>query len=113
MNLIAYYNHNYHNWYVGELYSMVLKKISEVDGINLEIKSLNELSSYMNISTDYHNGLPSILSSFNLIIQNKDTKKTFIHSFQDYAPAMLDSNSGIGNFEAWFLLCDQFLLIDR
>jgi hypothetical protein len=105
MNLIAHYNHMYHNWYVGELYKKLLDKISEIEGINLEIRHTNELSSHMNIPTDYHNGLPSILSCYNLLIQNKDNGKTFIHSFQDYAPAMLDDRSGISNFDVSMFAC--------
>lgn len=105
MNLLISYNLMYHNWYVGEFYKFFHDNLKQIHGINVEYRSLDDLSSFYKIPMDYHNGLPSIFSPYNLIITNKDTKKTFIHSWHDYAPAMLNPNSGISNLDVTKFSC--------
>jgi hypothetical protein len=95
MNLTISYNNLYHNWYVGEFYVEFHKKLKSLNNINLDYINLNELSSKYNIRSDYSNGFPSVFNPYNLIIFNNDNGKTFIHSWHDYAPAILMNGSGI------------------
>ena len=109
MNLLISFNHLYTNWYVSELYKLLIDKISNVSGVNVEIVNSREYSSRFNINSDYHNGVPSVLSPMNLLIMNKDNGKTFIHSFHDYAPAIMESHSGIDNFDVVKFSCTSNL----
>jgi|688.fasta_scaffold220319_2 hypothetical protein len=95
MNLIISYTNLYHNWYVGEFYTEFHKKLKSISNINIDYVSLSDLASHYNIPSDYSNGFPSVFNPYNLIITNKDNGKTFIHSWHDYAPAILVNGSGI------------------
>lgn len=95
MNLRISYTNLYHNWYVGEFYTEFHKKLMTLDNVKVEYVSLSDLSQYYNIPSDYSNGFPSIFNPYNLIITNKDSSKTFVHSWHDYAPATLIEGSGI------------------
>ena len=105
MNLLVSYDLFYHNWYVGEFYKRFTEKLTSIEGINVEVESPNVLASKHNLKTDYNNGLPSVFSPYNLIIQNKDNNKTFIHSWNDFAPAILDKGSGIEIFDVVKFAC--------
>jgi hypothetical protein len=109
MNLLISFNHLYTNWYVSELYKLLIDKISNVSGINVEIVNSREYAKHFNINSDYHNGVPSVLSPMNLLIMNKDNGKTFIHSFHDYSPAIMESQSGIDNFNVVKFSCSSNL----
>lgn len=109
MNLLISFTHLYENWYVSELYKLVIEKITKVPGISVEVINSREYAKSFNINPDYHNGLPSVLSPMNLIIMNKDNGKTFIHSFHDYAPAIMEPKSGIDNFNVVKFACSSNL----
>jgi hypothetical protein len=105
MNLLVSYDVFYSNWYVGEFYQKFTEKLLSLNDVNVEVVNSNELASRHNLKTDYNNGLPSVFSPFNLIIQNKDNNKTFIHSWNDFAPAILDKGSGIEVFDVVKFAC--------
>jgi hypothetical protein len=105
MKLTVGYHHLYHDWYVGEFYIKFTEFLKTIPGLQIEYKHLNEFAQYYNCKTDYNNGLPSVFSPYNLIIQNESNGKTFIHSWHDYAPAILVNGSGIENFDAVKFSC--------
>lgn len=105
MNLIVAYDLLYHNWYVGEFYQKFTEKLKEIDNINIKKVSIREMCTDYGLKHDYNNGLPSIFSPYNLIIINEDNGKTFIHSWHDYAPAMMENGSGIENFDVVKFSC--------
>jgi hypothetical protein len=105
MNLTVSYNHLYHNWYVGEFYVKFTEHLRSIPGVNVNYVHLSEFSKKYNCNSEYNNGFPSVFSPFNLIIINEDTGKTFIHSWHDYAPAILINGSGIENFDVVMFSC--------
>ncbi len=105
MNLIAAYNPLYTDWYAGEFYKKFVESLNDNKGINIEIRHLNDLSDKYNVRNDYSNGLPSIFSPFNFLLFNESNGKTFVHSWHDYAPAILSEGSGIENFDVVKFSC--------
>jgi len=105
MDLTISYTNLYHNWYVGEFYTAFHEKLKNLEGINLEYTNIRDLASYYNTQSDYSNGFPSIFSPYNLIITNRINGKTFVHSWHDYAPAMLCNGSGIELFDVVKFAC--------
>lgn len=105
MNLTVSYNHLYHNWYVGEFYIKFTEFLKNISGVNVTYVHLPELAKKYNCNSDYNNGFPSVFSPYNIIIINNDTGKTFIHSWHDYAPAILINGSGIENFDVVMFSC--------
>jgi len=95
------------NWYVGELYNSFFNFLKEIPGIEVEYLTIKELSEKHN--SHQNNYSPSIFNIYNLFVTNKDTNKTFIHSLSDYAPAMMDDNSGITNFDVAAFSCSSNL----
>ena len=106
MKLIVSFNHLYHDWYVGEFYSSFFNFLKTANvGIDFEYISLPELATRHNTATDYSNGVPSVFNPTNLIIFNPENNKAFIHSWHDYAPAILSEGSGINNFDVIKFAC--------
>lgn len=87
------------NWYVSEFYKRFNEKMCEVPGLEIEFIPIQELSIKYNINYGYNQNLPSVFNPYNLIIINKQNDKTFIHSWHDYAPVILENDSGINNFD--------------
>jgi hypothetical protein len=105
MKLTVSYHHLYHDWFVGEFYIKFAEHLSSIHGIEIEYKNLSELAQNYGCKTDYNNGLPSMFSPYNLLIKNEETGKTFVHSWHDYAPAILVNGSGIENFDVAKFSC--------
>jgi hypothetical protein len=105
MKLTAVYHNLYHDWYVGEFYIKFVEYLRTIKGIEIEYKLSSELAKEYNMMSDYHNNLPSCLSPYNLLLINEENNKTFIHSWHDYAPVMLDGGSGINNFDVVKFSC--------
>jgi hypothetical protein len=105
MKLIASYNLLYTDWYVGEFYSKFLEHLKNTYNVEIEYVHLNELAKKYNVPTDYSNGLPSFFSPFNFLLINESNNKTFVHSWHDYAPAILDRGTGIENFDVVKFSC--------
>lgn len=102
-NLLVSFDQYQNDWYVGELYKSFIEYLKNKN-ISINYINIKELSNQYN-----HNySIDSIFSIYNLIITNIDTKKTFIHSLYDGAPAMMDRYSGIENFDiAAFSCCSN------
>jgi hypothetical protein len=105
MKLTVGYHHLYHDWYIGEFYIKFVEFLKTKHGIKIEYKHLNDFAKQYECNSDYNNGLPSVFSPFNLIITNEENGKTFIHSWHDYAPAILTNGSGIENFDTVKFSC--------
>jgi hypothetical protein len=105
MKLTASYNLLYTDWYVGEFFKKFLDHLQNNSGIEIEYVHLNELAKKFNTSNDYSNGLPSFFSPYNFLLINEDNNKTFVHSWHDYAPAILPNGSGIENFDVVKFSC--------
>ncbi len=105
MKLTVSYHHLYSDWYVGEFYIMFFNFLKTIKGLDVEYVHMSELAKKYNCNSDYNNGFPSVFSPYNLIIQNKETGKTFIHSWHDYAPAILMNGSGIEHFDVVKFSC--------
>lgn len=105
MKLNVSYDLLYHNWYVGEFYRYFFEKLQSLSNIEVNFKPMHELAAFHNVARDYHNGFPSIFSPYNLIISNVENGKTFVHSWNDYAPAMLQPKSGIENLDVVKFAC--------
>jgi hypothetical protein len=106
MKLIVSFNPLYHDWYVGEFYSSFFNFLKNANvAIDFEYISSPELAAKYGVDTPYHNGVPSVFNPTNLIIFNPENNKTFIHSWHDYAPAILSEGSGINNFDVAKFAC--------
>lgn len=105
MNLIVSYHHLAVDWYVGEFYIKFLNFLKEIPGINVEYVHSAELANKYGCGATNNNGLPSIFNPYNLIIMNKDNGKTFVHSWNDYAPCILEERSGINNLDVVKFAC--------
>jgi hypothetical protein len=105
MKLIASYQHLYTDWYVGEFYIKFVEYLKTIEGIEVEYKNLTELANKFETRSDYSNGLPSFFSPYNFLLYNEDNGKTFVHSWHDYAPAILVNGSGIENFDVVKFSC--------
>lgn len=95
MKLKVSFNHLYHDWYVGELFTNFFNFLKTIEGLEVEFESSIELAKKYNCATDYNNGLPSVFSPYNIIVINEENGKAFIQSCHDYAPAILVNGSGI------------------
>lgn len=105
MRLLVSFDRYQENWYVGELYYNFLLYLQDL-GIDVVYKNIKDLEKEYKKE---NNDNLSIFSIYNLIITNKDTNKTFIHSLSDYAPAMMDDNTGILNFDVSAFSCSSNL----
>lgn len=114
MKLKAVYHHLYHDWYVGEFYIKFVEYLKTHYGVDIEYKNSGEFANELGIKSDYNNGVPSFLSPYNLLLINEENNKTFVHSWHDYAPAILVNGSGIENFDVVKFSCvsrlDQSIL---
>ena len=97
------YNKYQSNWYVGELYDKFYKYLVSKYGNDVFFTPMETLSKKNGYNVGTHD--LSIFNIYNLIVTNKKTNKTFIHSFSDYAPAMMDDNSGILKFDVASFSC--------
>jgi hypothetical protein len=109
MKLKISFDQLYHNWYVGTFYSKFFEKLKEIPDVEFEYIHTHELARQYNLRTDYNNSLPSIFSPYNLIIFNESNNKTFVHSWHDYAPAIMTEGSGIENFDVSKFVCTSRL----
>jgi hypothetical protein len=105
MKLTVSYDVLYNDWYAGEFYNKFFNYLKDVKRIDVEYISSNELAKIHGSKVDYNNGYPSVFHPLNLIIQNKLNGKTFIHSWHDYAPAILEFGSGIEHFDVVKFSC--------
>jgi hypothetical protein len=97
-------------WYVGRLYDEFFKYISQSTEHEFVYVSISELAKkYGYDDINYVKHLPSIFNIYNLIIRNTENNKTFIHSFHDYAPLMMEETTGILNFEVVKFCCNSNL----
>ena len=108
MKLKFYINHLYVDWYVGEFYHKFFNFLKNQKFIDVEMESSINLAQSFNCNTDYNNGFPSVFSPYNLLILNEKTNKFFIHSWHDYAPAIMVNGSGIENLDV-----DTFSCVSR
>ena len=105
------FNRYQHNWYVGELYHKFYEYLVDMYGNNNVVyTSMDDLARRFGHTSDTHS--LSIFSIYNLIITNKKTNKTFIHSLSDYAPIMMNDNTGILNFDVAGFACTSNLSKD-
>jgi hypothetical protein len=104
MKLICSYSDPWPNWYVGKFYNFFFNYLQEKN-YDVTFVPLEEFAQRYNLPTNYNNNLPSILNFYNLIIQNPSNGKTFIHSWNDHAPAMLETGSGVENFNLTLFSC--------
>jgi hypothetical protein len=106
MKLIVSYKTIGNNWYVGSFYEMFFNFLKTFKDIEFEYISMDDMAKKYNASTiGYINNFPSIFNPYNLIIQNIENNKTFIHSWHDYAPIMMENNTGIENFDIVAFSC--------
>lgn len=98
------------NWYVGELYKKFFETISE--NISCEYVHMSDLAKQYGEPTGYNQNLPSIFNIYNLIVQDKETKKTFVHSLHDYAVVMLEHHSAINKLNVVSFSCSSNLTKD-
>lgn len=108
MTIEISFNRYQHNWYVGELYHKFYEYLVDKYGSDsIQFTPMDELAERFGYSTNTQS--LTIFSIYNLIITNKKTNKTFIHSLSDYAPVMMDDNSGILNFDVAAFSCSSNL----
>lgn len=106
MKLLVSYHNLGPNWYVGVFYDKFFNYLKTLKDIDVEYISINELSKKYGFgTTGYSNNFPSIFNLYNLIIQNVENNKTFIHSWHDYAPVMMEKGGGIENFNVVKFSC--------
>lgn len=95
------------NWYVGELYKKFFETLSSE--FSCEYVHMSDLANQYNEPTNYNQNLPSLFNIYNLIVQDKDTKKTFVHSLHDYAVVMLEHHSAIDKLNVVSFSCSSNL----
>jgi hypothetical protein len=106
MKLLVSYHHIGPNWYVGVFYEKVYEYLKTLKDIEVEYIPMSKLSKkYGSVFGGYKGNVPSIFNGHNLIIQNVENNKTFVHSWNDYAPLMMSENSGIENFDVVKFSC--------
>lgn len=108
MKLICSYYDPWPNWYVGKFYNFFFNYLQEKK-YDVTFIPLEEFAQRYNLPTNYNNNLPSIMNFYNLIIQNPSNDKTFIHSWNDHAPAMLEDGSGVENLNLVLFSCVSHL----
>lgn len=100
MKLIVSYNLINENWYVGAFYQMILNELKKNKQVQVEYINILDLAEKYGFNRNgYANDMPSIFNTYNLIIQNEENNKTFVHSWNDYAPVILNEHSGIKIFD--------------
>jgi hypothetical protein len=100
MKLLVSFHHIGPNWYVGVFYQKVLDYLKTIKDIEVEYIPMSELSKKYDYDfTGYQGHFPSIFNVYNLIIQNVENNKTFVHSWHDFAPIMMSDNTGIEHFD--------------
>lgn len=106
MKLLVSYSNPHGNWYVGEFYNSFFNYLKEKN-LDATYISTEDLCKKHNGAFNFTETVPSIFNIYNLIIQNTDNEKTFVHSWNDHAPAMLDLNynSGIKKFNVVKFAC--------
>ena len=107
MKLRISFNPYQSNWYVGELYKKFFSVVSAIHDV--EYVPMEELAKIHGEPLDYQGTLPSIFNIYNLIIQNKDTEKTFVHSLNDYATVMLEHYSALRKLNVVSFACTSNL----
>lgn len=98
------------NWYVGELYKKFFDSLSSE--FECEYVHMTDFASRYSEPTGYNNNLPSMFNIYNLIVQDKHTKKTFVHSLHDYAVVMLEHLSAIDKLNVVSFSCSSNLTKD-
>lgn len=108
MEYLISYNHLSWNWYVGEFY-VKFHELLKSKKINVEYQHIHDLARSHGCNPGYtSSNTPSIFNDYNLILTNKKTGKSFIHSWHDYAPAMLCKNGDISKLNvAMFACCSR------
>jgi hypothetical protein len=113
MKLIVSYKVFYSNWYVGAFYEMFFNFLKTFKNIEFEYISMEDMAQKYNFpTTGYIGTQPSIFNPYNLIIQNVENNKTFIHSWNDMAPSMMENETGIKNFDVVLFSCVSSLTND-
>jgi hypothetical protein len=106
MKLLVSYHKISPNWYVGVFYEKVFNYLKTLKDIEVEYIHMNQMAEKYGFGdTGYMNNYPSIFNPYNLIIQNVENNKTFIHSWHDYAPIMMEKGGGIENFNVVKFSC--------
>lgn len=106
MRLIVSYHLISVNWYVGKFYEMFFNYLKTIKDIDVEYVHMDELAKkYGHGNTGYSGNFPSIFNPYNLIIQNVENNKTFVHSWHDFAPVMMEEGTGIENFDVVKFSC--------
>jgi len=109
MNLTVSYNPFGVDWFVGQFYSKFTEFLNKIPNVNINYIHLNDFAEKYDCDVNYMNGFPSVFNVYNLIIMNNDNNKTFIHSWHDYAPAILEIGSGIEKFDVVKFACSSRL----
>ena len=111
MKLICSYFNPWPNWYVGKFYDFFFNVLREKN-YDITFVPLEELAQRYNLPTNYNNLFPSIMNFYNFIIQNPSNGKTFIHSWNDHAPTMLEDGSGVEKLNLILFSCVSNLTKD-
>lgn len=113
MKLIVSYHLIGSNWYVGAFYEMFFNFLKTFKDIEFEYISMEEMAQKYNFpTTGYIGTQPSIFNPYNLIIQNVENNKTFIHSWHDVAPSMMENETGLKIFDVVLFSCVSSLTND-
>jgi hypothetical protein len=114
MKLLVSYHLISVNWYVGAFYEMFFNYLKTLKDIDVEYVHMNDLAKkYGHNNTGYSGNFPSIFNPYNLIIQNVENNKTFVHSWHDFAPVMMEEGTGIENFDVVKFSCVSSLTKDE
>ena len=106
MKLIVSYHHIGPNWYVGVFYETFFRALKTIPHLEVEYISMEDFAKkYGYDIKGYAGAYPSIFNIYNLFVHNPQNNKTFIHSWNDYAPVMMNDNSGIKNFDVVAFSC--------
>lgn len=92
------------SWYVGVFYNELKKLIEKF--IEVEYIEIIEFSKKYGYDTNgYLNGFPTVFNPYNLIITNPKNNKTFVHSWHDFAPGVMEYGTGIEQFDVVKFSC--------
>ena len=113
MKLIVSYHLIGPNWYVGVFYEKFFNYLKTLKDIEVEYVHMNQMAEKYGFgTTGYVDNYPSIFNPYNLIIQNVDNNKTFVHSWHDFAPVIMENGTGIENFDVVKFSCVSSLTKD-
>jgi len=113
MKLIVSYHLIGPNWYVGVFYEKFFNYLKTLKDIEVEYVHMNQMAEKYGFgTTGYIDNYPSIFNPYNLIIQNVDNNKTFVHSWHDFAPVIMENGTGIENFDVVKFSCVSSLTKD-